>query len=158
MHSTSDMRRVPTGLPPPSSHSLLTEASTPIPSSQPLPTIPLHDNSSILHLQQGAEHPPGALVPLWLQQKPPARGAKGSGSKESRCKPEIIFLEGLGAVDSPGTHEDSGIHLRQGYAAPLPKPPAPHPYCSLRPPGPAPARVLLLCPGQGSERRASPAL
>lgn len=95
----------------PSSHSLPLKHPPAFPPPGPSPPSHSHDNSSILLLQQGAEHPSGALVPLWLQQKPPAKGAKGSASKGIQYKPELIFLEGLGERLEPWTPLESMIIL-----------------------------------------------
>lgn len=97
MHSTLDMHsphRTPSPHPIPA-----VEACAPLPS----PASHSHDNSSILLLEQGVEHPSGVLVPLWLQQKRPARGAKDSYSQETQYKPELIFLGGLGEHPEPWT-------------------------------------------------------
>lgn len=140
------MCTVPTGLPRPSSHSLPLKHPHPLPPPGPSPPSHSHDNSSILLLQKGAEPPSGALVPLWLQQKPPARGAKGGASKGTQYEPELIFLGALENARSRGHpwNGDSGIRLRPGYAAPSPEPQLPTQIVPSSPPVPS--------PGRGSER------
>lgn len=63
-------------------------------------------------------------VPLWLQQEPTARGAKGGSSKVPgdpvQTSAHFPWCAGRTprAIGTPGTHEDAEIHLGQGYTGP----------------------------------------
>lgn len=121
MHSTLDMHRVLTGLPPPH-HPIPPQLKHPYPFPPPGPSPPSHshDNSSILLLQQGAEHTSGVLVPLWLQQNPLPEGHRVVIPRTPSINQNSFSLRAgrtSEAVDTPGTYEDSVIHLREGYSA-----------------------------------------
>lgn len=119
VYSTLDMHRVLTGLPPPH-HPIPTQLKHLYPFPPPGHSPPSHsyDNSSLLLLQQGAEHTSGVLVPLWLQQNPLPEGQRVVVPKTpSIINQNLRAGRTSGAVDTPGTYEDSGVHLREGYSA-----------------------------------------
>lgn len=90
----------------------------------PHPVPHSHGNCSILLPQQGAGDPCVVLVPLWLQQEPTARGAKGGSSKVPgdpvQTSAHFPWCAGRSprTIGTPGTHEDAEIHLGQGYTGP----------------------------------------